>query len=61
MLEMLRQLCTLAQLHRHLLPHKIPQRQGWHVAVHYSASLWPGGGYYDFLPFDDGRVLFLDR
>jgi sigma-B regulation protein RsbU (phosphoserine phosphatase) len=27
--------------------------------VHYSASLWPGGDYYDFLPFDDGRVLFL--
>ena len=59
MLEMLRQLCTLAQLHRQLLPHQIPQRQGWQVAVHYSASLWPGGDYYDFLSFADGRLLFL--
>ena len=59
MLEMLRQLCTLAQLHRQLLPPKIPQQAGWHVAVHYSAGLWPGGDYYDVLPFDDGRVLFL--
>src|SRR5262245_6522269 len=56
---MLKQLSTLAQLHRHLLPREIPQRNGWHVAVHYSAGLWPGGDYYDVLPLPDGRVLFL--
>lgn len=59
MLEMMRQLCTVGQLHRNLLPREIPQRDGWHVAVHYSAGIWPGGDYYDVLRLPNGNLFFL--
>src|SRR5262249_45073704 len=50
---------TLGQLHRQLLPDGIPQRQGWHVAVYYSAGFWPGSDYYDVLSLPNGHLLFL--
>jgi sigma-B regulation protein RsbU (phosphoserine phosphatase) len=42
-----------------LLPRDIPRQKGWHVAVHYSAGLWPGGDYYDVLTLPDNRQFFL--
>jgi sigma-B regulation protein RsbU (phosphoserine phosphatase) len=59
MVELSTQLSTLRQLHRELLPKQIPEPAGWHVAVHYWPSLWPGGDYYDVRKFPDGRVLFF--
>jgi phosphoserine phosphatase RsbU/P len=56
---MRRQLFTLGQLHQHLLPREAPQRQGWRIAVHHAAGVWPGSDYYDFLPVPDGRLLFV--
>jgi sigma-B regulation protein RsbU (phosphoserine phosphatase) len=59
MQEMLRQLHTVRQLQRHLLPRRVPQPTGWNLAVHYAAGLWSGGDYYDFLTLPDGRMLVL--
>ena len=59
MRELQRQLQTLGELQRHLLPREIPQPVGWQIAVHYAVSRWPGGDYYDFLPLPDGRILLL--
>jgi sigma-B regulation protein RsbU (phosphoserine phosphatase) len=59
MIEWQRQLQSLGELQRHLLPHQIPQPAGWHIAVHYAVGCWPGGDYYDFLPLPDGRLLLL--
>jgi sigma-B regulation protein RsbU (phosphoserine phosphatase) len=59
MQEMLRQLHTVGELQRHLLPRRLPRLDGWDLAVHYAVGLWPGGDYYDFVPLADGRVLVL--
>lgn len=59
MIELQRQLHNLDRLHKRLLPCEIPQPDGWHVAVHYMPGPWSGSVYYDCLPLDDGRILFL--
>jgi sigma-B regulation protein RsbU (phosphoserine phosphatase) len=55
--ELQRQLQTLGELQRHLLPREIPRPVGWQIAAHYAG--WPGGDYYDLLPLPDGRILLL--
>ncbi len=57
--ELLRQLKTLAELQRHLLPRTVPNIPGWQVAVHYTVGQWPGGDYYDFLTLRDGRLVLF--
>jgi serine phosphatase RsbU (regulator of sigma subunit) len=57
--ELQRQLQSLGELQRRLLPHQVPQPAGWHIAVHYAVGRWPGGDYYDFLPLPDGRILLV--
>jgi sigma-B regulation protein RsbU (phosphoserine phosphatase) len=57
--DMLRQLRTIAEWQRHLLPRTIPQPTGWCLAVHYAVGRWPGGNYYDFLSLPDGRLLLV--
>jgi sigma-B regulation protein RsbU (phosphoserine phosphatase) len=59
MQELLRQVVTLSELQKHLLPRHTPQLPGWQVAVHYAVGLLPGGDYYDFLGQPDGRLLLL--
>jgi phosphoserine phosphatase RsbU/P len=59
MQEFVRQLRTIGELQRHLLPRDIPEPAGWRVAVHYAVGLWPGGDYYDFLPIAGGRLILL--
>jgi sigma-B regulation protein RsbU (phosphoserine phosphatase) len=59
MIEVQRQLQVLGALQRHLLPREIPQPPGWQIVGHYAVGRWPGGDYYDFLPFPDGRLLLL--
>jgi sigma-B regulation protein RsbU (phosphoserine phosphatase) len=59
MSEALRQLRAISEWQRHLLPRCVPQPAGWRLAVHYQVGRWPGGDYYDFLPFPDGRLMFL--
>jgi sigma-B regulation protein RsbU (phosphoserine phosphatase) len=50
---------AIGELQRRLLPASVPEREGWRFAVHYSASPWPGGDYYDFLALPDGRLVVL--
>jgi sigma-B regulation protein RsbU (phosphoserine phosphatase) len=57
--EMLRQLHTVGALHGRLLPRTVPQPEGWTIAARFKPGPWSGGDYYDFLPFPDGRILFL--
>jgi phosphoserine phosphatase RsbU/P len=52
-----RQLRTIGELQRHFLPRALPSPAGWRLAAHYALGPWPGGDYYDFLSFPDGRVL----
>lgn len=59
MTEMLRQLQTMAEFQRHLLPRVIPRQEGWEIAVHYAVGTWPGGDYYDFLRLPDGRLVLM--
>jgi sigma-B regulation protein RsbU (phosphoserine phosphatase) len=37
----------------------VPQLPGWHFAVSYAQSPWPGGDYYDFLAAGDDRLALL--
>lgn len=50
-----RELEVVAEIQRSLLPRAIPPIPGLELAVHYEASRWAGGDYYDFLPLQDGR------
>jgi phosphoserine phosphatase RsbU/P len=57
--ELLRQLRSVGELQRCLLPRAVPRPDGWRLAVHYAVGRWPGGDYYDFVALPDGRVLLL--
>lgn len=57
--ELKRQMCTLAEWQRNLLPHTLAQPEGWRIVGHHEPGKWPGGDYYDVLPLPDGRLLFL--
>jgi serine phosphatase RsbU (regulator of sigma subunit)/anti-sigma regulatory factor (Ser/Thr protein kinase) len=39
-----------------LLPKELPALPGWHLATYYQPARAVGGDFYDFLPFDDGRL-----
>jgi serine phosphatase RsbU (regulator of sigma subunit)/anti-sigma regulatory factor (Ser/Thr protein kinase) len=39
-----------------LLPKELPSLPGWHVQAYYQPARAVGGDFYDFLPFDDGRL-----
>lgn len=39
-----------------LLPREIPMLPGWQLASYYQPARAVGGDFYDFLPFDDGRL-----
>ena len=50
---------AIGRLQRRLLPRDVPRLPGWHFAISYMQSPWPGGDYYDFLPTPDGRIALL--
>ena len=39
-----------------LLPREIPMLPGWQLASYYQPARAVGGDFYDFLPFEDGRL-----
>lgn len=39
-----------------LLPKEIPELPGWQISSYYQPAREVGGDFYDFLPFEDGRV-----
>jgi sigma-B regulation protein RsbU (phosphoserine phosphatase) len=57
--ELSRQLLSVGELQRRLLPRDVPRPEGWRLAVHYAVGRWPGGDYYDFIALPDGRLLLL--
>jgi serine phosphatase RsbU (regulator of sigma subunit)/pSer/pThr/pTyr-binding forkhead associated (FHA) protein len=48
-----------AEIQRGILPGKAPTLPGLDLAGHNAASRTVGGDYYDFLPYDDGRVAVV--
>jgi sigma-B regulation protein RsbU (phosphoserine phosphatase) len=57
-----RELMTVADIQRSLLPAKLPDIPTLGVAAHYHTSRRAGGDYYDFFPLPDGKwgVLIAD-
>jgi serine phosphatase RsbU (regulator of sigma subunit)/anti-sigma regulatory factor (Ser/Thr protein kinase) len=39
-----------------LLPQELPQLNGWQLGAYYQPARAVGGDFYDFLPFEDGRL-----
>jgi len=39
-----------------LLPKKIPQRKGWHLAAHWQPARAVSGDFYDFFEYPDGKL-----
>jgi serine phosphatase RsbU (regulator of sigma subunit)/anti-sigma regulatory factor (Ser/Thr protein kinase) len=42
-----------------LLPRDLPQLTHWQLATYYQPARAVGGDFYDFLPFDDGRLAIV--
>ncbi len=57
-----RELKTVADIQRSLLPEVLPDIPTMKLAAHYSTSQQAGGDYYDFFPLSDGRwgILIAD-
>ena len=50
------ELRTAQDIQRSLLPKDVPLLPGWQIAPYYRPAREVGGDFYDFLPFEDGRV-----
>ena len=50
-----RELQTVGQIQRSLLPEELPRVPGFEVAAYYRTSARAGGDYYDFFPLEGGR------
>lgn len=57
-----RELQSVGEIQRSLLPTSLPAMRGFDVAAHYQASARAGGDYYDFFPIrkDEWGVLIAD-
>lgn len=54
-----RELQTVADIQRSLLPVNVPEIEGLDLAAYYQTSRHAGGDYYDFFPLDDGKLGIL--
>jgi serine phosphatase RsbU (regulator of sigma subunit) len=54
-----RELRTIGDIQKSLLPAALPEVPGYRLAVHYATSARSGGDYYDFFPLPDGRLGLL--
>lgn len=58
-----RELQTVGQIQRSLLPDSLPKIDGFQLAAFYDTSARAGGDYYDFFPLDGGKrwgILIAD-
>lgn len=39
-----------------LLPRELPNLPGWHLTTYYQPARAVGGDFYDFIPYEDGRL-----
>lgn len=53
--ELDRELHSVGEIQRLLLPAKLPEIPGTDIAASYSTAARAGGDYYDFIPLDNGR------
>jgi sigma-B regulation protein RsbU (phosphoserine phosphatase) len=51
-----REMRSVGELQRSLLPAGAPSLPGWGIAVHYSPSTSAGGDHYDFLTLSEGHA-----
>ncbi|HBN75119.1 MAG TPA: stage II sporulation protein E [Planctomycetaceae bacterium] len=54
--EVDRELKTVGQIQRDLLPETLPEIPNLELATYYEPSARAGGDYYDFFPLEDGRL-----
>lgn len=54
-----RELKTVADMQRSLLPRELPKVPGLELAAHYQTSRRAGGDYYDFFPLPDNKLGLL--
>lgn len=54
-----RELQTVAEIQRSLLPSELPEIERLDIAAHYETSARAGGDYYDVFPLADGKWGFL--
>ncbi|TWT62247.1 GAF domain-containing SpoIIE family protein phosphatase [Rubinisphaera italica] len=54
--EVDRELKTVGQIQRDLLPETLPEIPNLELATYYEPSARAGGDYYDFFPLQDGRL-----
>lgn len=55
--ERLAQEMEVARLIQHtLLPRELPSLPGWQLTTYYQPARAVGGDFYDFIPYEDGRV-----
>ncbi|UCG16988.1 MAG: PP2C family protein-serine/threonine phosphatase [Phycisphaerales bacterium] len=57
--ELDRELETVGDIQRSLLPAKLPSIATMELAAHYETSRRAGGDYYDFFPLPDGKLGIL--
>ncbi|CAN5496908.1 hypothetical protein BH09PLA1_BH09PLA1_10500 [soil metagenome] len=57
--EIDRELQTVADMQRSLLPRELPKIPGLELAAHYETARRAGGDYYDFFPLPDGQLGLL--
>jgi serine phosphatase RsbU (regulator of sigma subunit) len=50
------ELRTAQEIQRTFLPKEVPALPGWQLAPYYQPAHEVGGDFYDFLPFEDGRL-----
>ena len=50
------ELRTARFIQQALLPKEVPTLPGWHIVPYYQPAREVGGDFYDFLPFEDGRL-----
>jgi serine phosphatase RsbU (regulator of sigma subunit) len=50
------ELRTARKIQQSLLPTSLPDPPGWQIATYYHPAREVGGDFYDFLPFEDGRL-----
>lgn len=50
------ELRTAQYIQHSLLPEEVPMLAGWQISPYYQPARKVGGDFYDFLPFEDGRM-----
>jgi tetratricopeptide (TPR) repeat protein len=53
------ELHTAQLIQRCMLPEVLPRLSGWRLARYYQPAREVGGDFYDFIPFEDGRLGLL--